>query len=51
VLMFHLAVVLESGHVIGRGLDAQDESELVIDLDRGLAKTMLDQVPSIRVAN
>ena len=42
VLMFHLAVVLESGHVIGRGLDAQDESELVIDLDRGLAKTMLD---------
>ena len=51
VLMFHLAVVLESGHVIGRGLDAQDESELVIDLDRGLAKRCLTQVPSIRVAN
>jgi hypothetical protein len=42
VLMFHLAVVLESGHVIGRGLDAQDESEFVVDLDRGLAKTVLD---------
>ena len=40
--MFHLAVVLESGHVIGHGLDAQDESEFVVDLDRGLAKTMLD---------
>jgi hypothetical protein len=36
--MFHLAVVLESGYGIGHGLDAQDESKLVVDLDRGLAK-------------
>jgi hypothetical protein len=42
VLMFHLAVVLESGHVVGRRLDAQDESKFVVDLDRGLAKTMPD---------
>src|SRR5215472_16777024 len=40
--MFHLAVVLESGDVVGGGLDAQDESEFVVDLDRGFAETMLD---------
>jgi len=33
--MFHLAVVLESGDVVGGGLQAQDEAEFVIDLDRG----------------
>jgi hypothetical protein len=32
--MFHLAVVLESGDVVGGGLDAQDEAEFVVDLDR-----------------
>jgi hypothetical protein len=37
-----LAVVLESGDVVGGGLDAQDEGEFVIDLDRRSAETMLD---------
>ena len=37
-----LAVVLESGDVVGGGLDAQDEAEFVIDLDRRSAETMLD---------
>jgi hypothetical protein len=37
-----LAVVLESGDVVGGGLDAQDEAEFVVDLDRGFAETMLD---------
>jgi len=49
--MFYLAVVLESGDVVGGGLDAQDEGEFVVNLDRGFAETMLDEVPSIRVAN
>src|SRR5258707_3743186 len=40
--MFHLAVVLESGDVVGGGLDTQDEAEFVVDLDRGLTETMLD---------
>src|SRR5438874_2571560 len=39
--MFHLAVVLESGEVVG-GLDTQDETEFVVDLDRGFTETMLD---------
>src|SRR5215813_8654012 len=33
--MFYLAVVLESGDVVGGGLDAQDEAEFVVNLDRG----------------
>ena len=37
-----LAVVLESGDVVGGGLDAQDEGEFVINLDRRSAETMLD---------
>src|ERR1700719_5078208 len=37
-----LAVVLESGDVVGGGLDAQDEAEFVVDLDRRCAETMLD---------
>jgi len=40
--MFHLAVVLESGDVVGGGLDTQDEAEFVVNLDRGLTETMLD---------
>jgi hypothetical protein len=40
--MFHLAVVLESGDVVGGGLDTQDEAKFVVDLDRGLTETMLD---------
>ena len=51
LLMFYLAVVLESGNVVGGGLDAQDEAEFVVELDRGLAKRCLTQVPSMRVAN
>jgi len=42
VPMFYLAVVLERGDVVGGGLKAQDEREFVVDLDRGLAKAMLD---------
>ena len=40
--MFYLAVVLESGDVVGGGLDAQDEAEFVVDLDRRFAETVLD---------
>ena len=40
--MFHLAVVLESGDLVGGGYDAQEEAEFVVDLDRGFAETMLD---------
>ena len=43
--MFHLAVVLESGDVVGSRLQAQDEVEFVIDLDRGFAETMPDAGP------
>ena len=42
LLMFYLAVVLESGDVVGGGLDAQDEGKFVVDLDRGFGKAMLD---------
>ena len=34
--------MLESGDVVGGGLDAQDEAEFVVDLDRRSAETMLD---------
>src|SRR3974377_1066326 len=40
--MFYLAVVLEGGDVVCGRLDAQDEGEFVVDLDRGFAETMLD---------
>ena len=43
--MFHLAVVLEKGHVVGRGFDAEHAAELVVHLDRGTAKAMLDTGP------
>jgi hypothetical protein len=36
--MFHLAVVLEEGNVVGRG-QAQHTVELVVHLDRYLADT------------
>jgi hypothetical protein len=44
--MFHLAVVLDSGDVVGGGLDTQDEAEFVVDLDRGPIEVSLgnDQV-------
>src|SRR6201993_2417349 len=40
--MFYHSVVLESGDVTGGGLDAQDESEFVIDFDRGFTEAVLD---------
>ncbi len=43
--MFYRAVVLESGDVVGGGLQAQDEADFVVDLDRGFAETMLDAGP------
>ena len=49
--MFYLAVALESGDVVGGSLDAQNQAEFVVDLDRGFAEACLTQVPSIRVAN
>ena len=51
VAMFYQAVVLKSGDVVGGRLDAQDQSEFVVDLDRGFAEACLTQVPSIPVAN
>jgi hypothetical protein len=39
--MFYRAVVLESGDIVGGGLDAQDAAEF-LDLDRVFAETMLD---------
>src|SRR5215468_6136078 len=42
LMMFYLPVVLESGDVVGGGLDAQDEGKFVVDLDRGFAEAMLD---------
>jgi hypothetical protein len=40
--MFHFAVVLEAGDVVGGGLQTQDKRELVVHLDRRLAETVLD---------
>src|SRR6202023_781599 len=40
-----LAVVLESRDLVGGGLQAQNEAEFVVDLDRGFAETMLDAGP------
>ena len=40
--VFHFAVVLEGGDVVGGGLEAQDKCELVVHLDRRLAETVLD---------
>ncbi len=35
VTVFHLAVVLEEGDIVDRGLDAKDAAALVVHLDRG----------------
>jgi hypothetical protein len=40
--MFHLAVVLEEGNVIGRGFQTQHPTELVVHLDRYLAEVVFD---------
>jgi hypothetical protein len=42
VPMFYLAVVIESGDVVGGSLDAQNQAEFVVDLDRGFAEAVLD---------
>jgi len=42
ILVFHTTVVSEEGDVIGRGLDAQSDSELVIHLDRNWPEVMPD---------
>ena len=39
LLMFYLAVVLESGDIVGGGLDAQDEGKFIVDLYRGFARS------------
>jgi hypothetical protein len=41
VTMFHPSVVLEEGHVVGRGFDSQRNAGFVVHLDRGLAEAML----------
>src|ERR1700737_5179880 len=43
--MFPLAVVLESRDLVCGCLQAQNEAEFVVDLDRGFAETMLDAGP------
>jgi len=40
--MFHLAVVFEEGNVVGRGFQTQHAIELVVHLNRHLAKAVLD---------
>jgi hypothetical protein len=40
--MFRLSVVLEKGHVVGRGLNTKYMAEFVVHLDRGSAEAMLD---------
>jgi hypothetical protein len=42
VAVFHRTVVFEEGHVVGRAFDAQDEPELVVQLDGGRAHVMPD---------
>ena len=50
VPMFHRAVVLEKGHVIGSAFDAPDDTELVVKLDGHCGPIWcLMQVPSMRV--
>src|SRR3954468_1110913 len=40
--MFYLAVVLEKAQIIDRGLDPQNEAELVVQLNRNWSHRMLD---------
>ena len=42
VPVFHRAVVLEKGDVVGDALDAGDQPELVVELNRGPAHGVLD---------
>src|SRR6202050_3984116 len=43
--MFYLAVVLEKGQIVDRGLDPEDEAELVVQLDRDRSHSMFDSRP------
>src|SRR3954449_12991912 len=43
--MFYLAVVLEKAQIIDRGLDPQNEAELVVQLNRNWSHRMLDPRP------
>src|SRR5437764_12291884 len=43
--MFYLAVVLEKAQIINRGLDPQNEAELVVQLNRNWSHRMLDPRP------
>src|SRR5664279_5192080 len=40
--VFHLAVVLKKGHIVGRRLDTQHSIEFVVHLDRIFTQAMLD---------
>ena len=40
--MFYLAVVLEEGQIVDRGLDPQDQSELVVELQRNRSHGVFD---------
>ncbi len=42
VAVFHRAVVLEEGDVVGRGFDPEDQPELVVHLQAGPAHVMFD---------
>jgi hypothetical protein len=44
--MFYLTVVLEKGKIVDRGLDPEDEAELVVQLDRDRSPGMFDPRPS-----
>ena len=42
IAVFHLAVVLEEGNIVGRGLYTQHTTEFIVHLDGVLAQAMLD---------
>ena len=42
ITVLHLAVLLEEGDVVDRGLDAQDDTELVVHFERHPVHLMLD---------
>ena len=43
--MFYLAVVLEKGQIVDRGLDAQNEAEFVVQLDGDRPHRVFDSRP------
>src|SRR6516165_402211 len=45
VAMFYLAVVLEKGDIIDRGLDSQDQAKFVVQLDRNWSHGVFDPRP------